>query len=328
MFADRKGVFWVVVLACCVVVAPRAQESFEAARSTAFDQLLDLYVRNGDVYYRAIKSERAKLDSYVSLLATASVDRLSRDGQLAFWLNAYNALVLRTVVDHYPILGRASEYPTRSIRQIPGAFERLPHRVAGRTLTLDQIEQTVLSGFHDPRVYFALGRGAVGSGRLRSEAFTPARLEAQLADVAAECVTRAQCLTIDRENGTVGASAIFSWREKEFAAAYPDNAPAAFAARSPIERAVIAFVLPRLLATEKEFIARNTFQLTYSPFDWTLNDLTGRGTVSMAGQEGRKAEGRQERRGSAICLPALPALPPLRPSWPSSPPALQPSCLI
>jgi hypothetical protein len=196
---------------------------------------------------------------------------------MAFWLNAYNALVLRTVVDHYPIQGRASEYPAKSIRQIPGAFERLTHRVAGRTLTLDQIEQQVLAGFHDPRVYFALGRGAAGSGRLRSEAFVPARIEEQLADVASECVGRAQCLAIDRENGKVSASAIFSWREKEFASAYGEKAPATFATRSPIERAVLAFVLPTLLTTEKEFIAKNTFQVGYSAFDWTLNDLSGRG---------------------------------------------------
>lgn len=267
----------VVVIAVLVGVSPAAQESSEATRSQTFDQLLDLYVRGGEVYYRAIKSERAKLDGYVGRLATASIDKLPREEQLAFWLNAYNALVLRTIADHYPIQGRSAEYPAKSIRQIPGAFERLTHRVAGRTLTLDQIEQTILPGFHDPRVYFALGRGAVGSGRLRSEAFTAARLEEQLADVAAECVTRAQCVTLDRENGKLGASSIFSWREKEFAAAYADKALPVFAGRSPIERAVIAFVMPRLLATEKEFIAKNTFQVTYTPFDWTLNDLTGRG---------------------------------------------------
>jgi hypothetical protein len=260
-----------------MVATPTAQESGETARTKNFDQLLDLYVRNGDVYYRAIKSERAKLDGFVSQLATASVDNLPRDEQIAFWLNAYNALVLRTVADHYPIQGRSKEYPAKSIRQIAGAFERLTHRVAGRTVTLDQIEQTILAGFHDPRVYFALGRGAAGSGRLRSEAFAAARLEEQLADVAAECVTRAQCIAIDRENGIVAVSSIFSWREKEFVAAYANKAPPAFAARSPIERSVIAFVMPKLLATEKEFIAKNTFKVTYSPFDWTLNDLTGRG---------------------------------------------------
>ena len=267
----------VVVLACCIVAAPVAQESSEVARSKTFDQLLDLYVRNGDVYYRALKSERARLDGFAHMLATASVDGLPRDEQMAFWLNAYNALVLRTVVDHYPIQGRATEYPAKSIRQISGAFERLPHRVAGRTMTLDQIETTVLAGFHDPRVYFAIGRGAAGSGRLRSEAFVSSRIEEQLADVAAECVNRRQCIAIDRENGKVSVSAIFSWREKEFVAAYADKATAVFAARSPIERAALAFVQPKLLATEKEFINKNAFQVTYSTFDWTLNDLTGRG---------------------------------------------------
>src|SRR5260221_1760558 len=266
------------LVAASIVAAPAAQDSLgDAARRKSFDQVLDLYVRNGDVYYRALKSDRAKLDGYVNLLATASVPKASREEQIAFWLNAYNALVLRTVIDHYPIQGRSSEYPARSVRQIPGAFERLPHRVAGRTLTLDQIERDVLPEFHDPRVYFALGRGAVGSGRLRSEAFVPARIEEQLSDVAAECLSRGQCVQIDAEGGKVGASSIFSWREKEFSAVYADKAPAAIANRTPIERAVVAFVYPKLLNAEKELIAKNSFQVTYKPFDWTLNDLTGRG---------------------------------------------------
>ena len=120
----RKG--WLAfVLACAVVAVPAAQQSGDAGRARTLDQLLDLYVRNGEVYYRAIKSERAKLDSYVSQLAGASLDKESRDEQLAFWLNAYDALVLRTVADHYPIQGKSAEYPAKSIRQISGAFERL-----------------------------------------------------------------------------------------------------------------------------------------------------------------------------------------------------------
>ena len=266
------------LFAAFLIAAPSAQESLgDAARRKTFDQILDLYVRNGDVYYRALKSDRGKLDGYVNLIAGTTVDKGPRDEQLAFWLNAYNALVLRTVVDHYPINGRAGEYPAKSIRQIPGAFERIAHRVGGRSLTLDQIEKDVLPQFHDPRIYFALGRGAVGSGRLRSEAFTPARIDEQLADVAAECVTRAQCAQLDREANRMSVSAIFSWHEKEFADAYADKAPAALASRSPIERAIVAFVLPKLFTAERDMIAANTFKVAYKPFDWTLNDLTGRG---------------------------------------------------
>ena len=78
-----------------------------------------------------LRADRAKLDGYVSA-SRWPIDGASRNEQIAFWLNAYNALVLETVIDQYPIRSAPAEYPARSIRQIPGAFERLPHRVAGR----------------------------------------------------------------------------------------------------------------------------------------------------------------------------------------------------
>jgi Protein of unknown function, DUF547 len=258
--------------ACALAVAvPFAQES------KTYDELLDLYVRDGEVYYRAVKSDRGKLDTWVNQLANAAPDKLSRDEQIAFWINAYNALVLRTVIDHYPIAGRAAAYPQKSIRQVSGAFERLTHRVGGRTVTLDQIEQTILSGYGDPRIYFALGRGAEGGGRLRSEAYSAPKLSTQLAEAASECITRQACVHVDREQNRVVVSPIFSWREKDFTAAYADKAPAAFSNRSPIERAVLAFVEPKLLTTEREFLETNGFKVEFGQFDWRLNDLTGRG---------------------------------------------------
>ena len=268
----------VALTAMLAAVAPQAQTgSADAARRRNLDQVLDLYVRDGLVYYRALKSDRRLLDGYVSALAGASPPSAPRAEQVAFWLNAYNALVLRTVIDAYPIARRSSDYPDRSVRQIPGAFEGRKHQVAGRSLTLDQIEQTILPGFADPRVFLALGRGALGSGRLRSEAFDPETLERQLTEVAAECVSHAQCATIDRAANRMAVSSVFSWRSKEFSAAYSDKAPPAFGTRSPIERAVLAFVDPMLTLIERNFLARNEFSVEFSRFDWTLNDLTGRG---------------------------------------------------
>ncbi len=197
--------------------------SARAQQTKGLDDILDLYVRDGQVYYRAMKSDRGKLDAFVNRIAGESVDQLSREERMAFWINAYNSLVLRTVVDHYPIQGSAATYPAKSIRQVPGAFDRVTHRVAGRTLTLDQIEQTVLPEFQDPRVYLALGRGAEGGGRLRSEAYTGAGLEKQLADAAGECVTRQQCVHLDRPGNKLVVSPIFSWREKEFSAYLRDQ---------------------------------------------------------------------------------------------------------
>ena len=258
--------------------APQAQGAGEAARRQAFDQILDLNVRDGFVYYRALKSDRGRLDGYVGVAGDGSVESAPREEQIAFWLNAYNAIVLQTVVDHYPIAQRTREYPAQSIRQIPGAFERLPHRVAGRTLTLDQIEQTVLPTFHDPRLFLALGRGAVGSGRLRSEAYTAADLERQLAETAGECASRSTCVQIDQSRNTMEISSVFSWRRNEFAEALRRQGAAGVrraAARSsaPSWRSS----RPHLLTAERDFVAKNEFKVEYLPFDWSLNDLTGTG---------------------------------------------------
>jgi hypothetical protein len=271
-------ILFTAVLAALVVGSsmPRAQGAPAESARAAYDVLLDTYVRDGLVYYRALRADRGKLDGFLSAVGGASVDGLSRDDAMAFWLNAYNAFVLRTVIDHYPIPQRTREYPARSIRQIPGAFERTPRRAAGRSMTLDQIEQTILPAFNDPRLFLALGRGAVGSGRLRSEAFTAANLERQLSEVARECVRRAQCVDLDSGANSVKVSSIFSWRERDFTAAFADKADTVFSSRSPMERAVLAFMSPTLLTTEREFIERNQFQVRIIPFDWSLNELSTR----------------------------------------------------
>ena len=69
-------------------------------------------------------------------------------------------------------------------------------------MTLDEIEKTILAEFNEPRLSLALGRGAVGSGRLRSEAYTAARLPEQLEDIQAEFVTKQRLLKVDRAGGS------------------------------------------------------------------------------------------------------------------------------
>ncbi|MEN3339666.1 MAG: hypothetical protein V7647_3342 [Acidobacteriota bacterium] len=241
------------------------------------DQILDVNVRDGLVYYRALKSERGRLDRYAASLnvPAATYEAWPRDEKMAFWVNAYNAFVLQTVVDRYPIHGSSPAYPADSIRQIPGAFQSLRHRAAGRSVTLDEIEKTVLPEFREPRLQLALGRGAVGSGRLRSEAYSGARIAQQLDDIQKEFVSERTMLKIDRTTGEVSLTPILSWHQAEFIAAYDTGAQGPLAQRSPIERAAVAFITPNLLPLEKELLQKNEFKVTYHAFDWRLNDLTG-----------------------------------------------------
>jgi hypothetical protein len=268
-----------IVLATAVLSAQNYEPSPDLELlHVPLDTLLDLHVRDGLVYYRALQADRGRLNRYIASLNAPSIasayPKWGSDQKKAFWLNAYNALVLQTVIEHYPIRGAAKGYPANSIRQIPGAFERTTHAIAGRQVTLDDIETVVLAELDDPRVFLALGRGALGSGRLRSEAFGTKAVDRQLAEVKAQFATTPRYAKVDALAGKVSISPILSWRASDFIKKYA-NESFDLPKREPIERAVIGFLRPHLLDAEEEFIKKNTFQLTYEPFDWRLNDLTG-----------------------------------------------------
>lgn len=277
-----------VVAAATAAMPPESPRPVAAAQQAAadvdalhrpFDEILDLYVRDGLVYYYALRQERTKFDRYVTSLGDVGAETLkgwSRERQLAYWINAYNAFVLRTVIDSYPIRGRSTDYPAASIRQISGAFDRRTFRAGGRLLTLDQIERDVIGEFNDARALLALSRGAIGGPRLKSEAFTADRLEAQLSTMASELVAHRELVFVDMANDRVSVSPLFSWREAQFSRALADRAPAIYSSRSPIERAVMALIDPLLVRTEADYVHKNTFRLVFHDFDWKLNDLTGR----------------------------------------------------
>lgn len=234
------------------------------------DQLLDLYVRDGRVYYRAVRSDRARLDRYVAALGEVSrdtYDRWPRERQMAFWINAYNAFVLQSAASAYPPRGN-------SLRNVPGIFDKRPRRAAGRTVTLDQIEKEILPAFKEPRVYFALGRGAEGSGRLRSEAYTADRLDEQLARQTTEFFEQQPHFRIDQLTGEVAVSPIVGWHEQEFVEAYAGSEVGKrYADRSPIERAILTLADPILLPSERAYLERTPFRVVYQDFNWALNEL-------------------------------------------------------
>lgn len=244
-----------------------------------YEEILDIYVRDGLVYYFALRQERAKLDRYVQALGEVPPETLrgwAPDRQLAYWINAYNAFVLRTVIDAYPIRGKSPDYPPNSIRQIPGAFERRQFRAAGRLITLDTLEKDVIGEFNDARALLALGRGAVGGPRLKSEAYVAPRLDSQLQTMASELVVNRTLVFVDIPNERLSVNPLFSWREPIFTKSLADRAAAAYATRSPIERSVLALIDPVLVPNESEFLRKNTFRMVFHEFDWKLNDLTGR----------------------------------------------------
>lgn len=130
----RRGIVVALMAVLLGAAAPRAQDgTADGARRRNLDQLLDLYVRDGFVYYRALKSDRRLLDGYVNALGGASVASAPRAEQIAFWLNAYNALVLRTV--HHRVRGARAERGSQFfVHQRSGSR----HRGSCRSLARDR----------------------------------------------------------------------------------------------------------------------------------------------------------------------------------------------
>src|SRR5688572_29229669 len=98
----------VAVATVASIVTPGAQyppPSTVDALHRPYDQLLDIHVRDGLIYYRALRGSRGAFDRYVASLdvPTAEYDGSARPRQIAFWINAYNAFVIESVLDAYPI---------------------------------------------------------------------------------------------------------------------------------------------------------------------------------------------------------------------------------
>jgi hypothetical protein len=95
-----------------------------------------------------------------------------------------------------------------------------------------------------------------------------------LKQIQAEFVATPDLLRVDRPANRIEVTPVVGWHEAEFVAAY-DRPSGPYAQRSPLERALVAFIEPHLFPLERELVTSNAFKVVYKEFDWRLNDLTG-----------------------------------------------------
>ncbi|MDH4036871.1 MAG: DUF547 domain-containing protein [Candidatus Krumholzibacteria bacterium] len=229
---------------------------------------------HGLVDYAGLKADRAGLDEFAGTIADldpALYESWAEPERLAFWINAYNALTLRLIVDHYPIqsLAGREKYPARSIQQIPNPWSRPRYRVMGQERSLDDIEHNVIrKEFHEPRIHMALVCAAMSCPPLRREPFSGAELDAQLDDQSRRFFSDLRNLQIDREKNEVYASQILEWFADDFAPGVVKEHGQLVARRT----AVVNAAGPHVPADARAYLEAGDFLLKYFDYDWTLNE--------------------------------------------------------
>lgn len=169
---------------------------------------------NRVAYARVSSRDRAALDRYLAALQQVRPERLTRDQQLAYWINLYNALTVDVVLDAYPVAS------IRDITDSPlpvGPWNQPVARVAGQSLTLNDIEHRIIRPiFDEPRIHYALNCAAAGCPNLMARAWTARTLEADLAAAEYAYVHDPRGLRFD-EQGRLVASKIYAWFREDFA---------------------------------------------------------------------------------------------------------------
>jgi len=233
-----------------------------AQETAAYRRLLERHVRPGRigavkltlVDYAALRRDPLYGQALADL-AAADPEALPGDrARFAFWINAYNLLAIKMVVDHYP---------TASIRDAGGflspVWKKTAGIVVGKPRSLDDIEHGILRPkFHDPRMHVAIVCASVSCPDLRLEPYDGARLEEQLDDSARTFLSNpAKGLLVDEAAKTVSVSSIFKWFGDDFTAV----------------GGVLAFVRAKADAAVAQRVAgRRDAELGWLDYDWSLND--------------------------------------------------------
>jgi hypothetical protein len=167
-------------------------------------------------YQAALEDDgAAMITGYVDAMTGVAVDQLNRDQQFAYWVNLYNALTVKVVLDHYPV---------ESIRDIdisPGLFSSGPWgkkliTVEGRTLSLDDIEHRILRPiWRDARIHYAVNCASIGCPALLPEAFDADKLEAQLDQAARDFINHPRAVT-QAPDGAFVLSSLYDWYRDDF----------------------------------------------------------------------------------------------------------------
>lgn len=208
-------------------------------KTTSF---LNSHVKDGKVDYKTIHNDPSELDAILKNAESISVEVSDANNYQAFWINAYNLAVIKGIINNYP---------TKSPLDHQGFFDKTTYSLAGKNITLNDIENTLLRAqFKDARFHFVLVCGALGCPPLINEAYLPSKLNTQL-DRQTKLAINGDFLKVNTKKKRVEASEIMKWYNEDF---------------TTDGQSEIDFI--NTYRTEK---IPNNYKLSYFSYNWSLN---------------------------------------------------------
>lgn len=196
----------ILVLACLASLIASPVYSQRIGWHVQADELLRVYVKpGGQVDYAGLKKEQGKLAGIIKEIGKYAP---SKEEEKAFYINAYNLIVLNEVVINYPI---------KSVMDQPGFFDKKKHTVAGKSVTLNELEKEYLMKIdQDARLHFVLVCAAKSCPPLAPFYFIPGKLDGVLNARTRLALADPQFIRVDKKNKTVMVSKIFEWYAADF----------------------------------------------------------------------------------------------------------------
>jgi hypothetical protein len=257
MLRRVRARLFAATLAVPLACATAAADGFD---HSLFDALLRRHVTGGCVDYDAF-ARAPEFPRYLEQLAAADPEKLEEKDRLAFWIDAYNAYTIELLNRHHERQSIRNINKTLGLLKAKGPWQEKIVRAGGALYTLDEVEHDIIrKRFHEPRIHFALVCAAASCPPLRSEAYTGARLEAQLTDQARVFLLGQPAKNrVDAAAGVVYLSPIFGWYKDDFGG---DDAT--------VGRFIAAY---HPEGPEKRLLLSGHFKVLETPYDWSLNSL-------------------------------------------------------
>ncbi len=205
------------------------------------------------VNYKGLKKDK-EINKYIEYLSNTDPRSLpSEKHRMAFWINAYNAFVIKGVLEEYPIKS------VLKVSLIPHSFfKRKKFETKHGEITLQVLENEKLrEAFREPRVHFAINCASISCPKLLIEEYSAEKLEEQLEAQAVSFINDKSRNYLDKENKVLYLSSIFEWYERDFV--------------KKGER-IADYVAGYLNADDAEFVRNNKIAIKYLDYDWSLNE--------------------------------------------------------